>query len=91
MSDHLQALNKTLYSKAFSNRMPVATDAAFQEKLAHKKRSNVTYSDFARNQGRDNKMYHLSDGYNLNKKEDETVMDECVTMLLYAKQRKVPS
>ena len=45
------------------------------EKLAHHKRSNVSYCNFDRNRGRDNLVYHISDGYNLNKKEDRTLMD----------------
>lgn len=57
--------------------MAVHTDPAFIEKLAHRKRTNVTYADFAKSQGReDNLVYHISDGYNLNqRKGDETYME----------------
>ena len=60
-----------------SKEMAVHTDAAFIEKLAHHKRSNVMYADFGKTRGReDTLVYHISDGYNLNRrKEDETYMD----------------
>ena len=88
MSDHLQAFNKAIYARPLTQRLPVATDAAYMEKLSHKKRTDFSLADFAKTRGRDNKMYHLTDGFNLNKKEDNPVMDEYVSMLLYAKQRK---
>ena len=81
MSDHLQR-----HSKSISiNRQPfnakgiaVHTDPAFMEKLAHHKRSDVMYADFGKTRGReDNLVYHISDGYNLNRRrEDETYMEQ---------------
>ena len=63
-------------------------DAAHMEKLAHHKRSNVTYSNFSKSLGRNNKMYHLSDGYNLEKREDDTYMDTIMAMKLAQKQHQ---
>ena len=69
--------------------MTIKTDPAFIEKLSHRKRSNVTYANFAKNSGRDNLMYHLSDGYNLNaKKDEETFMDNYLAFRLAQKKHE---
>jgi len=71
--------------------MPVSTDAAFFEKLSHRKRTNVSYVDFAKNKGRDNKMYHISDGYNLNTREDQTRMEVALAMKIALKEHNYKS
>ena len=86
MSDHLQRFNKTMRNgQGYTSHIPVATDPAHMEKLAHHKRSNVTYVDFGKGLGRNNVMYHLSDGYNLEKREDATYMDTIMAMKLAQK------
>ena len=77
MSQHLQKFSKDMAGTPFKSAIPVSTDPAFIEKLAHFKRSNICYGNFAKNKGReDNLLYHISDGFNLNKREDETYMDK---------------
>ena len=88
MSDHLQFFNKTLNQKALQSHMPVKTDSAFFEKLSHHKRTNISYVNFVKNKGRDNKMYHLSDGYNLNPKEDRTHFQEALAIQLAMKEHE---
>ena len=86
MREHLQRFNKQMLDRPFQASASIATDGSFFEKLAHHKRTNVTYSNFAKSRGRDNSMYHLSDGYNLNKREDDTFMDQCIALRLAQKE-----
>lgn len=88
MSDHLQGYHKTTYKKAFQSHMPVKTDSAFFEKLSHRKRTNFSYVNFAKSKGRDNKMYHLSDGYTLNPREDRTHFEEALAIKLALKEHE---
>ena len=66
------------------------TDPAFIEKLSNRKRTNVTYSDFGKSLGReDNLVYHISDGFNLNKRKgDETYMEQYLAIQLALKEHK---
>ena len=77
-------------NKPFNTSMPIGTDAAFIENLSTYKRSNVAFGDFAKNKGReDNLMYHISDGFNLNKtREDQTYMDMYIAIQLAKKEHK---
>ena len=70
--------------------MPIGTDPAFIENLSNYKRSNVAYNDFSKNKGReDNLVYHISDGFNLNKRrDDETFMEGYLAMQLARKEHK---
>ena len=46
--------------------MPINTDPAFYEKLAHRKRTDVCFNDFSKRPGReDNFVYNISEGFNL--------------------------
>ena len=80
MGDHLQYFSKKITKAPFVSAMPISTDPAFQDTLSHRKRTNLSYVNFGRNQGRDNKVYHISDGYNLNRREDETYMDQYLAL-----------
>ena len=88
MGDHLQHFSKKISKAPFVSAMPISTDPAFHDKLSHRKRTNVSFVNFGRNLGRDNKLYHISDGYNLNKREDETYMDQFLALQLAQKEHK---
>ena len=84
MADHLQRHQRMMTKKPFETAMAVSTDPSFYEVLAHKKRSNVCFNDFARRTGReDNFVYNISEGYNLRgNKDSETHFDQFLAMRL---------
>lgn len=66
MRDHLNAFSKAVSGKPYQSDMTILHDNGHLERGAgHKKRTNVMFADFAKTPARDTKMYHLSDGYNL--------------------------
>ena len=82
-------LNMTSPKQAFSSTMSgnifnqvTKEDAGFQEKLAHRRRTNVSFTNFDRTRGRDNSMYYISDGYNLSKPAPPTEFDRFLQMKL---------
>ena len=55
-------------------------DAGFQEKLAHRRRTNVSFANYDKARGRDDSMYYISDGYNLAKPPGPTEFDRYLEM-----------
>ena len=55
-------------------------DPGFQEKLAHRRRTNVSFSNYDKARGRDNSMYYISDGYNLEKPRKTSEFDRFLAL-----------
>ena len=61
-------------------------DAGFQEKLAHRRRTNISFANYDQASGRDNSMYYISDGYNLEKPQKPTQFDRFLAMKMSQKR-----
>ena len=75
-----QAFTSTMSGGVFDHL--TKEDAGFQEKLAHRRRTNVSFTNFDRTRGRDNSMYYISDGYNLQKPAQPSEFDRFLQMKL---------
>ena len=62
-------------------------DAGFQEKLAHRRRTNVSFANYDKARGRDNSMYYISDGYNLEKPPKQTEFDRFLSIKMQENTR----